>query len=317
MVIYNPGAVRESAASDHASPGRRQSMPSLKGKVAVVAGASRGAGRGIALALGSAHATTYVVGRTVRGGPKPPDGAEGTIDHTAEEVTARGGKGIAVRVDCTIESDVAALFDRVQEEHGKVDILANAVFGGAEVFATMDEWLAAMGRPFWDQPISQWRSMMTAGAFAYYLTSYHAARLMANAREGLIVGVTDGVIAGASADDYQGQLIWDLSHTCINRLMLGMAVEGKAHGIAVVTLMPGFMRTERVLMNLKTDELKKMFRFDKSESPEYIGRAVAALAADTNVMAKTGKIHFVADLASEYGFTDIDGRYIPKFDPFS
>jgi NAD(P)-dependent dehydrogenase (short-subunit alcohol dehydrogenase family) len=99
-------------------------------------------------------------------------------------------------------------------------------------------------------------------------------------------------------------------------MMLGMAVEGKPHNIAAVTLMPGFMQTERVLMNLKTEELRKMFRFDKSESPEYLGRAVAALAADANVLQKTGKIHFVADLAREYGFTDVDGRYIPRFNPF-
>ena len=158
--------------------------------------------------------------------------------------------------------------------------------------------------------------MIVAGPIAYYLTSCHAARLMVAAGGGLIVGVTDGIIDGMPPEEYQGQLMWDLGHHCINRLMLGMAAEGKPHGIAVVTLMPGFMRTERVMMNLKTEELKKMFRFDLSESVEYIGRAVAALSADSDVLAKTGKIHFVADLAREYGFTDIDGKLIPRFRPF-
>ena len=121
---------------------------------------------------------------------------------------------------------------------------------------------------------------------------------MAAAGGGLIVGVTDGIIDGRPPEDYQpGGLMWDVGHHCINRLMFDMAAEGKPHRIAVVTLMPGFMRTERVLMNLKTEEHKKMFRFDLSESVEHIGRAVAALAADADVLAKTGEIYFVADLA--------------------
>jgi NAD(P)-dependent dehydrogenase (short-subunit alcohol dehydrogenase family) len=291
-------------------------MQPLKGRVAVVAGASRGAGRGIALAFGEAGATVYVVGRTTRDGPRPPDGAPGTIEDTAEEVTARGGTGIPVRADCTLEAEVAAAFERIEREQGKLDVLANSVWGGADVFRSMEEWQASWGRSFWEQPLGQWQGMMTAGAFAYFLTSYHAARLMAAGGKGLIVGVTDGIIDGAAADEYQGQLVWDLAHHCINRLMSGIAAEGKPRGIAAVTLMPGFMQTERVLMNIQTEELKKLFRFDLSESPEYLGRAVAALAADDNVLAKTGKIHFVADLAREYGFTDIDGRLIPRFNPF-
>jgi NAD(P)-dependent dehydrogenase (short-subunit alcohol dehydrogenase family) len=290
-------------------------MQPLKGGVAVVAGASRGAGRGIARALGEAGATVYVVGRTVRGGPKPPDGAPGTIEETAEEVTARGGVGIPQRADCTVEAEVAALFERVDREQGRLDVLANAVWGAADVYPSMEEWQAAWGHPFWEQPLSQWHGQMTAGAFAYFLTSYHAARRLAAAGKGLIVGVTDGLVDGSPADEYQGQLIWDLAHHCINRMMKGMAVEAQPHGIAVVTLMPGFMQTERVLMNLKTEELKKFFRFDKSESTEYIGRAVAALAADPDVLQKTGTIQFVADLAREYGFTDVDGRLIPRFNP--
>lgn len=292
-------------------------MKQLNGKVAVVAGASRGAGRGIARALGEAGATVYVAGRTTRDGPRPPDGAPGTVEDTAEEVTARGGVGIPVRADCTAEADVAALFERVRREQGRLDVLANAVWGGADGFTSLDEWMAAMNHPFWEQPLSLWQNMMTAGPYAYFLTSCHAARLMAPAKKGLIAGVTDGVLDGAPEGEYGGQLVWDLAHACINRMLHAMAAEGKPHNIAVVTLMPGFMQTERVLRSMKTEEVKKMFRFDKSESTEYVGRAVAGLAADAGVLEKTGKIHFVADLAREYGFTDVDGRYIPRFNPFN
>jgi NAD(P)-dependent dehydrogenase (short-subunit alcohol dehydrogenase family) len=289
-------------------------MQPLKGKVAVVAGASRGAGRGIALALGDAGATVYALGRTTRGGPPPRDGAPGTIDDTAEEVTRRGGGGLAVRADCTIEADVAAAFDRVEREQGKLDVLANAVYGAGDAATSMDEWMAGWNRPFWEHPLAEWQQMMAAGPFAYLLASHYAARRMAATGKGLIVGVTDCVVPGQGEAEYQGGLLWDLSHCCINRMMHCMGVEARRHGIAVVTLMPGFMRTERVLRNL-TEELKAMFRFDKSESTEYIGRAVAALAADPDVIEKTGKVHFVGDLAREYGFTDVDGRLIPAFQP--
>lgn len=299
-------------------------MPTRNGKVAIVAGASRGAGRGIALALGDAGATVYVVGRTTRGGTKPADGAPGTIEETAEAVTRRGGVGIPIRADCTAESDVAALFDRVRSEQGRLDVLANAVWGAADAGSSVEEMMAAWGKPFWQLPPGQWQNMMSAGPYAYFLTGWHAANLMTAQGLGLIVGVTDGVIPGANADGimpgadpdtYVGQLIWDLAHQCINRLLRGMAREVKSHGVAVVTLMPGFMRTERVLAAMKTEELKKTFGFEKSESTEYLGRAVAALAADGDVLKKTGKIHFVGDLAREYGFTDVDGRSPPAFNP--
>ena len=140
--------------------------------------------------------------------------------------------------------------------------------------------------------------------------------LLLGALAGYYGGVTDGVMDDTGTSDYQGQLIWDLAHHCVNRMLLGMSVEAKPHNIAVITLMPGFMQTERVLMYLKTEALKKSFGFHKSESTQYLGRAVAALAADPDVMEKTGKLLFVADLAQEYGFTDVDGRLIPRFNPF-
>jgi len=292
-------------------------MKPLKGKVAVVAGASRGAGRGIALALGEAGATVYVVGRTARGGPKPADGAPGTVEGTADEVTARGGQGVPVRADCTDEDQVAALFERVKREQKKLHVLANAVWGAANSVTSAHDVMASWGKPFWEQSPNQWRDMMTAGPGAYFLASYHAARMMAGAGGGLIVGVTDGVVEGAPESDCLGggQLVWELAHSCINRLMKGMAREAKPKKVAVVTLMPGFMRTERVVRLLSTEALKHQFGFAKSESTEYIGRAVAALAGDPNVGQKSGRIHFVADLAAEYGFTDVDGRAVPRFAP--
>jgi NAD(P)-dependent dehydrogenase (short-subunit alcohol dehydrogenase family) len=284
----------------------------LKGSVAVVAGASRGAGRGIALALGEAGATVYVTGRTVRGGPPPPDGAPGTVEDTADEVTARGGVGIPVRVDHTAEADVAALFERVRaEQGGRLDVLANAVWGGNERY--MEDVQTYGGRPFWEQPLRFWPQTMVAGPYAYLVASCHAARLMAARHKGLIVHVTDGI--DPDGTQYRGQLFWDLSHECINRMVLGMSLEAKSSGIAVVALNPGFMRTERVVRALQTEELKRAYRFDRSESPEYVGRAAAALAADPKVLDKTGRLLWVADLAQEYGFTDVDGRYVPRFNP--
>lgn len=274
----------------------------LSGKVAVVAGASRGAGRGIAMALGDCGATVYITGRTTRSGKPPPDGAPGTIEDTADEVSARGGQGIPVLVDHTDREQVAAFFARMEQEQGRLDVLVNAVWGGNEIHPQLG-W----GKPFWEQPDEGWQLMMQAGVYAYLLNSQCAARLMAG--PGLIVHVTDGV------GDYRGQIHWDLAHEAINRMALGMSADGKRKNIAVVVLNPGFMRTERVLMHLKTEAQKKMFGFDRSESTEYIGRAVASLTADTEVQTKSGQLLYVADLAEQYGFTDIDGKFVPRFDP--
>lgn len=292
--------------------------------VAVVTGASRGAGRGIALELGAAGATVYVAGRTVRGGSPSRDGAPGTIDDTADGVTARGGTGIAVRTDCTDESQVGALFARVAEERGRIDLLVNAVWGGHDASSSAGDEIVNWGTPFWELPASGWRNNMDAGPRAYFLASREAARLMASRGRGLIVGLTDGILDGVDPDvlngvafgEYSGALLWDLAHVTINRLMQGMASDTRAKGVAVVTLMPGFMRTERVERAMTSEEVKRRFRYDLSESTAYVGRAVVALARDAGVMGKSGRIHFVADLAEEYGFTDADGRRVPRFKPF-
>ena len=269
-----------------------------------MAGSSRGAGRGIALALGDAGATVYVAARTSRHGPRPADGAPGTVEDTAEEVCARGGQGIPVRADLGNDEDAAALFRRVEEEQGRLDLMADSAWGAN----AMAEW----SKPFWELSAGVWRDT-TATINAAWLTSVHAARIMVKQRRGLIIHVTDNLHPDTSA--YRGQILWDLGHEFLNRLVADMSRELKKSKVAVVGLNPGFMRTERVLMHMTTEAVKKQFRFDLSESPEYIGRAAAALAADPKVLRKTGQLLWAAELAKEYGFTDTDGRVIPLFDP--
>ena len=279
-------------------------MRALEGKIAVVAGASRGAGLGIALALGDAGATVYAVARTSREGPPPWDNAPGTVENTAEQVTARGGQGISIRADLSEEEQVRALFRRVEKDCGRLDVLANSAWGAN----VMPEW----SKRFWELSPSLWRETL-ATLSAFWLTSVYAARLMADKGCGLIVHITDNLYPDPSA--YRGQVLHDAGHESMNRMIAAMSRDGKQAKIAVLGINPGFMRTERVLMHMTTEALKKQFRFDLSESPEYVGRAVAAVAADSKVMQKTGQLLWAADLAREYAFTDIDGRFIPRFDP--
>lgn len=291
-------------------------LPDLKGKIAVVAGASRGAGRGIALALGDAGATVYVAGRTSRNGPKPSDGAPGTIEDTAEEVTQRGGNGIPVRADMTNEEDVAALFDRVRKDHGRLNLLVNALFGVGDLYSPSDYggniW-AMWNRPFWEMPLKVWNATMQAGPFAFLAASHHAAKMMVAQRSGLIVHISEPTGEG----NFGKQVFWGLvmiAHAAMNHLTVSMAHELKTHGVAVVGLWPGFMRTERVMMVLKSDtKSAKQYGLDRSESTEYVGRAIACLAADSNVMASSGKSLVSGDLARKYGFRDVDGKYVPNF----
>jgi NAD(P)-dependent dehydrogenase (short-subunit alcohol dehydrogenase family) len=273
-------------------------MPTLKDKIALVTGASRGAGRAIAAVLGEAGATAYVTGRTVRGKPAV-DNLPGTIDDTAEEVTRRGGRGIAVRCDHTVESDVEAVVDRIRAEFGRLDILVNNVWGGYEGYM-----LGIPMTPFWEQPRSQWQSMFVAGVQANLVTSQMAAPLMIGHSGGLVVST----VAWAF-DEYLRNLYYDLSKAAMIRMMRGMAHDLRPHGIAAIALSPGFMRTERIL----AAHAAHPFDLSWTESPEYLGRAVRTLAEDPNVLEKSGQLLTVGDLAQEYGFTDVDGRQPAAF----
>jgi NAD(P)-dependent dehydrogenase (short-subunit alcohol dehydrogenase family) len=272
----------------------------LRGKVAVVTGASRGAGRGIALVLGEAGATVYVTGRSVRGKPTT-ENLPGTVEDTAEAVTARGGTGIAVRCDHTVDSDVEALFARVQREQGHLDLLVNNAWGGYE-----QHDYKTFGDPFHEQPLRHWDGMFTAGVRAALVSSRFAALLMLPQRHGLIVNIT-----AWEREKFLVNVFYDVAKNAINRMIYGIARELKPHNIAAVALAPGFMRTERVAGAFESAGNREYLNF--TESPEYVGRAVVAIASDPKLLEKSGKVLAVGDLAEEYGFTDVDGRRVPPF----
>ena len=269
-------------------------------KVAVATGASRGAGRGIALALAEVGATVYVTGRSVRG-EATTENLPGTIDETAETVTARGGTGIAVRCDHRVDSDVERLFARVQREQGRLDLLVNNAWGGYE-----QHDYRKFTAPFYEQPLRHWDGMFTAGVRAALVASRFAASLMLPQRHGLIVNIT-----AWDRDKYLVNVFYDVAKGAINRMTYGIARDLRQHNIAAVALAPGFIRTERVAAAFEAAGNKDYLNF--TESPQYVGRAVVALASDQKVLAKSGKVLAVGDLAEEYGFTDVDGRRIPAF----
>ena len=289
----------------------------LQGRIAVVTGASRGAGRGVALELGAAGATVYVTGRSTRAAQPTArydsilrlSGAAalpGTIDDTADEITAAGGRGIAVRCDHTDADEVARLFARVQADAGRIDLLVNNAWGGHEAFNGVFE------APFWEHDLAQWDAMMDRGVRNHLLAGRAAAPLMATQRSGLIVTTTYW-----DRDRYlRGNLYYDLAKAAMTRLAFAMAEELRPHGVASVALSPGWMRTEFVLMGHRTDEAhwRDVPALARTESPRYLGRAVVALAGDGNVIARSGQALRVGDLAREYGFTDIDGSQPPPFE---
>jgi NAD(P)-dependent dehydrogenase (short-subunit alcohol dehydrogenase family) len=287
----------------------------LEGVVAVVTGASRGAGRGIAIELGAAGATVYVTGRSTRAEPATSYGSilrlsklaemPGNIDETAEEATRAGGRGVAVRCDHTRDEEVRALFERVERESQRLDVLVNNAWGGHETFSGVFE------APFWEHPLDNWDSMLDRGVKNHLIASRHAAPRMLRRGRGLIVTTTFW-----DRDRYlRGNLFYDLAKAAMNRLAFGMAEELRPHGVASLALAPGWMRTELVLAGHDTDENRWQQRpaLARTESPRYLGRAVAALAGDAQVLSKSGRVLLVADLAREYGFTDVDGRQPDAF----
>ncbi|HEX6508420.1 MAG TPA: SDR family oxidoreductase [Chloroflexota bacterium] len=273
----------------------------LKGRVAVVAGATRGAGRGIAVMLGEAGATVYVTGRSVRGKPATENRPE-TIEETAEMVSAFGGVGIPVRVDHTIPEEVRLLIERMgREQNGRLDLLVNDVWGGD----ALSEW----GKPFWEQSLPNGLLMQERAVFSHIITSYFAAPLMIARGSGLIVEITDGVDYA-----YRGNLFYSLAKIASIHLAQGMAADLRAHNVTALALTPGFLRSEAMLDHFGVTEqnwrdgAQKDPHFIASETPYYVGRAVAALAADPQVAEKAGRMLSTWELAREYGFTDVDGR---------
>lgn len=276
-------------------------MQPLKGKVAVVAGATRGAGRGIACMLGELGATVYGTGRSVRGKPASGQNRPETIEETAEMVTKYGGVGIAVQVDHLDEQQVKALFERVQSEQGKLDILVNDVWGGDE--------LAEWGMSFWEQDVQKSWLMMERAVRTHLITSRYGVPLMLPHKQGLVIEITDG-----DQPTYRGNLAYDLVKSAVIRLAYGMAEELRPHNITALAVTPGFLRSEAMLEHFGVTEAnwqdgaKKDPHFIASETPYFVGRAVAALAADPNVMKKSGGVYASWTLSDEYGFKDIDGR---------
>lgn len=275
-------------------------MKPLAGKIAVVAGATRGAGRGIACMLGEAGATVYCTGRSVRGASATKGRSE-TIEETAEMVTAHGGEGHFMQVDHTDEKQVRALFERIDAEQGRLDILVNDVWGGD----ALTEW----GTPFWKLDLDKGWKMLRQAIDSHIITSRYGVPLLLKSDAGLVVEITDGDSAV-----YRGTLFYDLVKMSVIRLAFAMAHELRDTAVTALAVTPGFLRSEAMLDHFGVteatwrDAIDKDPHFAESETPFFVGRAVAALAADPLVWKKSGGVYASWTLSDEYGFTDIDGR---------
>jgi NAD(P)-dependent dehydrogenase (short-subunit alcohol dehydrogenase family) len=269
-------------------------MQTLLGKVALATGASRGIGKGIALGLGEAGATVYITGRTVAEGQAVVD-LPGTIYQTADEVAKLGGRCIAIQCDHQDDQQVEAVFQRIRTEQNRLDILVNNVWGGYEHFNDGTKFWKEKG--FWTIPISRWDKMFQAGVRAHYVSSVFAAPIMIAQGSGLIVNIS----FFAAQKDNAG-VSYRVAKAASDRMAACMAYELREHNVAAVSLYPGLVRTESVL------KAAKYFDLSNSESPQFIGRAVAALASDPQIMTKSGQVLVAAAVAQEYGFTDIDGK---------
>jgi NAD(P)-dependent dehydrogenase (short-subunit alcohol dehydrogenase family) len=272
----------------------------LAGQVALVAGGTRGGGRGIAVELGAAGATVYVTGRSSAAGRSELNRPE-TIEQTADAVSAAGGRGIPVRTDHSRPAEVRGLIDRIAaEQDGRLDLLVNGVWGGDQ----LTDW----ERPLWEQDVDAGLRLLRQAVDTHIITSRFALPLLVARNHGLVVEVTDGNTAR-----YRGTFFYDLAKSSVIRLAVAQAAELKPHGVAAVAITPGFLRSEEMLERFGVTEATWRDGaaadpdFAYSETPAYLGRAVAALAADPEIMAKTGRALATWGLYREYGFTDADG----------
>lgn len=270
----------------------------LRDTVALVTGASRGVGRGIAIGLGEAGATVYVTGRSAEGAPTLDLG--GTVEHTATSVDDAGGRGVPVRCDHRDDAATAELFEHIQQDHGRLDVLVNSVWAGYELLHAGGhaEWV----RPFWDQTTDLWDPMFSSGVRAHYISAVLAARMMTPRGRGLIVNVSHVTADALTVHD---NVAYSLAKCTDNRMMLDMSKQLRPFGVTAIALYPGLVRTEGIM------RWSDYIDLSNSESPVFAGRAVAALAADPDVIAQTGRVLRAADLARDYGFTDVDG-HIPE-----
>ncbi|MFI5408612.1 SDR family oxidoreductase [Kaistia sp. UC242_56] len=275
----------------------------LKGKVALVAGATRGAGRGIAAELGAAGATVYVSGRTTRDRPSEYQRTE-TIEETAELVTALGGRGIAVPTDHLVPEQVQALVERIRRDEGRLDILVNDIWGGEKLF----EW----NKPVWEHGLDNGLRLLRLGIDTHLITAHFALPLLIAQPGGLLVEVTDGT-ADYNATHYRLSPFYDLAKTAVNRMAWAHAKDLAPHGATSVSLTPGWLRSEMMLEAFGVreenwrDALEDQPHFVISETPRFVGRAVAALAADRDRARWNGQSLSSGGLAQVYGFTDLDG----------
>jgi NAD(P)-dependent dehydrogenase (short-subunit alcohol dehydrogenase family) len=292
----------------------------LRGRVAVVAGATRGAGRGIATALGEAGATVICTGRSSAAGAgtirSDYDRAE-TIEETAELVTRLGGVGIAIQVDHLESDQVRRLGERVRDDYGHIDVLVNDIWGAEVLKGRPPEW----NTPIWQHDLDRGLRILRLAIDTHLITSHHLLPLLIDRPGGLLIEVTDGTTA-FNADRYRISAFYDLAKVAVNRLAFSQGHELTAHGAAAVAVTPGWLRSEMMLDNFGVTEdtwrdalepgLVEGYPpapdgFGSSESPRYVGRAVAALAADPDRARWNQRSVTSADLAREYGFTDIDG----------
>jgi len=270
---------------------------SLHGKICLVTGASRGIGRGIALALGSEGATVYITGRTL----DPSSSVPGSLKVTADEVTARGGVAIPVQCDHGEDQEVHRLFDKIQKEHGRIDLLVNNAFKGVTTIG------ANRNIPFWDQKMDSWDNVIHVGLRCHFVASQYAAKLMIERQNGLICNISS---PGALFNFFT--IPYGVGKAGLDKMSEMCGKELKKHNVACVSLWPGLVQTEHIL-SVK-DDLEKSpvngvkINVSNGETVEYAGRAIVALMNDPNLMQKSGKTITTADLGSEFGFKDADGR---------